>query len=168
MKGPLIEFLTESIEDFSWTKCHELYSSKNDLITCEKFHESFQGLSNLIFIFIGETRIIGSFFSCKYPSMNNRLKKDENSFIFISKSNSSEFIKYNACKEAEHHISISEKTFICQGNTPSYGDGIRTFHKNFEELLFCLPTNTYLCTEKDMETESGTLKVRRFMILQVP
>ena len=78
--------------------------------------------------------------------MNNRSKKDDNSFIFMSKENSSNFFRYIACPKAEQHISISEKTYICQGNTPSYGDGIRTFHKNFDDLLFCLPTNTYLCT----------------------
>lgn len=85
--------------------------------------------------------VIGSYYSCAYPSISVRSQKDKKSFIFISKDR--KFLKYTACENAEQHLSISEKTYICQGNTCSYGDGIRTFHKNFDALEYCLPSNTY-------------------------
>lgn len=44
---------------------------------------------------------------------------------------------------SEFHLSVSDKMYICHGNTPSYADGIRTFERNFETLNYCLPSFSY-------------------------
>ena len=38
LRSYLIEFLTESIEGFKWSKAKEIFSSKNGPIAVEKFH----------------------------------------------------------------------------------------------------------------------------------
>lgn len=64
-------------------------------------------------------------------------------FISGKQGDSQKLYKFEAQEETDQHISISEKNYICQGNTASYGDGIRTFHKNFDNIDYCLPSNTY-------------------------
>lgn len=76
------------------------------------------------------------------------------------------FFKFEAIDQADQHIILSQKNYICHGNTASYGDGIRTFHKNFENVEYCLPSNTFKSLELHDQIFNGTLKVRRFMILQ--
>jgi hypothetical protein len=65
---------------------------------------------------------------------------------------------------SEFHLSISERTYICHGNTPSYADGIRTFEKNFDSLNYCLPSFSYkyeeLSDQDDAKDFNGVLKVR--------
>lgn len=53
LRSYLIEFLGESIPGFNWSKSKELHSSKNDPITCEKFHEKLAGVPDLLFVFVG-------------------------------------------------------------------------------------------------------------------
>lgn len=126
------------------------------------------GHRELCFLFIGEINVIGSYFYEPYPVLPDKACKDTHSFIFINKKNApTKFVKFQALPEADQHLVASEKNYICQGNTPSYGDGILTFHKNLESLGYCLPSNSFTHSEGDNETFSGTLKVKRFMVLAV-
>ena len=85
-------------------------------------------------------------------------------FTNLSEDNT-KFIKYIPKENADHHLTVSERNYICHGNTPSHGDGIRTFHKNFETVEFSLPSNTYFNEDESDETISGRLKVKKFLIL---
>ena len=42
--------------------------------------------------------VIGSYFSCEYPSLTEKVNRDPNSFIFMSKGKN--FIKFSAIKSA--------------------------------------------------------------------
>ena len=71
------------------------------------------------------------------------MKKDINSFLFINDNESNNFIHFTACENTVQHINISDRIYICHGNTSSLGDGIRTFHRNFDSVEYCLPSNTF-------------------------
>lgn len=98
-----------------------------------------------MFLFFGETEAIGSFYSEAYPSINEKFRKDVNSFIFVKDEDLEEkFAIFFADSKSESHMTVSEKLLICQGNTPNSGDGLRTFQRNFESLAFFLPSISFV------------------------
>jgi hypothetical protein len=136
-----------------------------------------EGRRNLLFVFVGDNRIIGSYYPSRYPRLAERLRNDPNSFLFASNNDRNKIIEYKAVS-SEFHLSVSNQLYICHGNTPSYADGIRTFQRNFEALNFCLPCVSYKCnlegedslnsSQEDIAKNSfsGILKVKEFYILQ--
>jgi hypothetical protein len=67
-------------------------------------------------------------------------------------------------------LSVSDKLYICHGNTPSYGDGIRTFEKNFNTINYCLPSSSYKYEYSDDTNKhnlSGSVKMKEFYVLQI-
>lgn len=79
----LTKFLESYIEGFSWAKTRLLFNIQSPLTTCEKFHEKLKDKSHLLFLFVGDSLILGSFYETGYPSVAERSKKDDHSFIFI-------------------------------------------------------------------------------------
>jgi hypothetical protein len=80
--------------NFSWGLTKELYSSHHPNRSIERFHDILEGKSNLLFIFVGEGRIIGSYFSLKYPRLTEKVRNDPYSFLFISEEK--EIVKFKA------------------------------------------------------------------------
>lgn len=121
-----------------------------------------EGKTNLLFIFIGDKTVIGSYYPSRYPKLTEKLRFDNKSFLFVS-DNDHTFHKFKAMP-SEFHLSVSDKMYICHGNTPSYADGIRTFEKNFDALIYCLPSFSYKYDEQndceDSKDFNDTLKVR--------
>lgn len=96
--------------------------------------------------------------------------KSPNSFIFYHEGKEdNEFVFFKANPESEHHLHISEKLIICHGNTPSYGDGVRTFARNLESIDFYLPSSSYLpaskIEEEQLKIYSGKLVLRTVKVL---
>ena len=57
---------------------------------------------------------------------------------------------------------MSDKLYVCHGNT-SYGDGIRTFEKNFNTINYCLPSGSYKyehADEGNKNNHSGCIKMK--------
>lgn len=82
----MTSFLQKNINDFSWDKAEVIFTYNTPFTTCEKFHEKLRDRERLLFIFVGEGQIIGSFYPEAYPTItekDKRHKRDENSFIFI-------------------------------------------------------------------------------------
>ena len=74
-------------------------------------------------------------------------------------------------------MSVSDRLYICHGNTPSYADGIRVSQKSFEFINYCLPTLSYKHQSEEKEENSvnlgdgcttfnGNMKVKEFFVLQ--
>ena len=78
------------------------------------------------------------------------------------------FAHFVSTEESEFHMSVSEKLLICQGNTPNNGDGLRTFQRNFDNLVYFLPSRSFKDVIPGREvTYNGMLKVREFFVLKV-
>ncbi len=91
--------------------------------------------------------------------------KDFDSFIFIAeKGIKYDFSKYDPEKDSTNHLSISDKLYICQGNTLSYGDGIRTQSKDFDILDYNLPSRTYTANNLFCKDYNGTMKIKNAVI----
>jgi hypothetical protein len=165
----LTEFLGNHVKGFSWTKTNVLFNNNSPLTTCEKFHEKLRDKSNLLFLFLGDSLIIGSYYEVPYPSVAERSKKDENSFIFIEDETlADKFALFQADPLGDSHISVSEKLLICQGNTPNNGDGLRTFQRNFDSLAYFLPSRSFRDSIEGREVNyNGVLKIKKFYILQL-
>ena len=56
------------------------------MIPCERFHEKLAEKNRLLFIFIGEDRIVGSYYFKPYPNIkdSSKILYDADSFLFIS------------------------------------------------------------------------------------
>ena len=174
LKKEFTIFLEQRIKGFTWGSCVEVYSSSQPLKTIEKFHEMLEDKRNLLFIFISENCIVGSFYPSRYPKMATKLRNDPNSFIFVSNEEKTSIVEYKPI-QTEFHLSVCNKLYICQGNTPSYFDGIRTNARNLNEISYHLPSKTYRyvdasgkINEDEAKVLSGTVKVKDFYILQVP
>lgn len=115
-----------------------------------------------MFLFIGENLTIGSYYEEPYPSVTEKHKKDDNSFIFIQDDDlPDKFALFLADPTSEFHISVSEKLLICQGNTPNNGDGLRTFQRNFENLAYFLPSRSFKDSIAEREVNyNGVLKIK--------
>ena len=160
--------LEKHINRFEWPSFEIIFSSQSHLTTCERFHDKFRGRRNLLFLFIGDQEIIGSFYREPYPSISEKYRKDPNSFIFIYDDGLPEkFAVYGADNQSEYHMTISEKLLICHGNTPNNGDGLRTFQRTLESLSYFLPSISFksLNTSREMNY-NGVLKIKEFYILQ--
>ena len=93
---------------------------------------------------IGEKKVIGSYFPCKYPSLEEQMAKAPGSFIFLQDDKEQDkILKFTALESDEHHVRISEKQLICQGNSPSVGDGLRPQGPSLSTISYYLPTASY-------------------------
>jgi hypothetical protein len=69
-----------------------------------QFHAALAGKTNLIFIVITEGFVVGSYFSCPYPSYSSGMANDPKSFIFITRQDSNKVLKYLANSDSSHHL----------------------------------------------------------------
>ena len=113
--------------------------------------------------------MIGSFYHEPYPAISERHKKDDNSFIFLQDLTlEDKFAHFAADPDCEFHISVSEKLLVCQGNTPNNGDGLRTFQRNFDSLVYFMPSRSFKDTIEGREvTYNGMLRVKEFFVLKL-
>lgn len=118
-------------------------------------------------MFVGENQLVGSYYSVEYPCQIPAMRKDLKSFMFISKSGSSKFAKFRAQEDSSHHLAVSDKNYICHGNTPSFHDGLNIENKKFSTLEYCLPSGSYESDSKEPEAFYGTLEIKKFMVLQI-
>lgn len=72
---------------------------------------------------------------------------------------------FRADPDAEYHLSVSNRHEICHGSTSSRTDGIRTYHNNFETLLYTLPSKSFIEEEKNNKANSS-MNIHRFFILE--
>ena len=62
----------------------------------------------MLFLFFGENEAIGSFYSEAYPSINEKFRKDVNSFIFVKDEELEEkFAIFFADAKSESHMTVS-------------------------------------------------------------
>lgn len=151
MKKELTIFLEQRIKNFSWGLCEEVHSSALPFKSIEKFHQLLEGRRNLLFIFIGEDRILGSYYPSRYPKLVEKIRNDPNSFLFISNpttSSDTQILEFKAVP-SEFHLSVSDRLYVCHGNQPSYADGIRTIQRNFNELNYCLPSVSFKSPDEE-------------------
>jgi type IV secretory pathway VirB4 component len=66
----LAALLKKYIKKFEWSLAEVIFSSQSQLTTCERFHEKLKDRRNLLFLFIGEREIIGSYYTEPYPSVS--------------------------------------------------------------------------------------------------
>ncbi len=84
MKKEITMFFENNIKNFSWGTVEQVYSSHQSLISIEKFHELLEGRKNLLFLFICQNKVLGSFYPTRYPRLTEKLRNDCNSFLFLS------------------------------------------------------------------------------------
>ena len=65
----LTAYLEKHIQHFSWSKAEVVFRHDTPFTTCEKFHEKLRDRERLMFLFMGEGLIIGSYYPEAYPTV---------------------------------------------------------------------------------------------------
>ena len=170
-KPHMTALLEKQIPGFSWEGSEIVWDSTSGSTTCERFHEKLRGRGRLLFIFVGENgMLLGSYYEAEYPSTAQKGQHDPNSFIFVEDDElPNQMALFKADPQEQSHITVSERLLICHGNTPNYGDGLRTFQRTFESLAYFLPSKSFRPAEGEsaLTPYNGMMKTKEFAILQL-
>jgi hypothetical protein len=132
------------------------------------------GQSNLLFLFIGAEKMIGSYFPTQYVSMKELPIRAPGSLIFIHEpgSRAEVYFKFRAVESAEYHLQMNERSVISQGNRPTSGDGVRSRGSDLSYINYYLPTDSYAREEQaecpdPYPSHSGSIRIKQMLIYQL-
>jgi hypothetical protein len=96
-----------------------------------------------VFIFVGESMVVGSYFSCPYPT--ERTVHDPLSFIFAAKQDPVvKILKFLANSDSAHHVEISERFLVAHGHLPVDNKGLKIASAAMDSLEVTLPTESFV------------------------